>query len=251
MWADEDANFQVWSYKAEVGFNMRENPPAPLMSANEPNRPSRFRLGRAVGQGILKRKLEGPSQKGILRIPDCIVLKVSGAELAAMRAAGNIDWNRLLPIKRNIDTVCEIKFNDELTDQQLNDYMKIGGRTRFRLLRAADCDCREKRKQPAEQPVRVPVTVPFPASARQRRDLYASPSPQATPILSPTTPNYQEAPANAGTPLSDYLLGAAAVGGCILLGVVAIAALPAEVVAGGITLLVLGKTATAAPRKKD
>jgi len=41
------------------------------------------------------------------------------------------------------------------------------------------------------------------------------------------------------------------IGGCILLGVVAIAALPAELVAGGVALLVVGRTATAAPTKKD
>jgi hypothetical protein len=42
IWLDEEANQLVWRYKAEVGFNMKTNPPAPLMSRDQPNRPSRF-----------------------------------------------------------------------------------------------------------------------------------------------------------------------------------------------------------------
>ena len=48
-----------------------------------------------MGEGLLKRQLEGRPQKGLLRIPDCIVLKATGVELASMRAAGHIDWNVL------------------------------------------------------------------------------------------------------------------------------------------------------------
>lgn len=29
IWRDEEINQLVWRYKAEVGFNMRMNPPAP------------------------------------------------------------------------------------------------------------------------------------------------------------------------------------------------------------------------------
>ena len=80
IWADEEVNQLVWRYKAEVGYNMATNPPSPLMSMNQPNRPSRFPLGRAMGDGLLKRALEGKPQRGLLRIPDCIILKVTGTE---------------------------------------------------------------------------------------------------------------------------------------------------------------------------
>src|SRR5260370_39691760 len=35
-----DAAHQVWKYKGEVGYNMRNFPPTPLMSATELDRPS-------------------------------------------------------------------------------------------------------------------------------------------------------------------------------------------------------------------
>jgi hypothetical protein len=38
IWLDEEVNQLVWRYKAEVGFNMKTNPPAPLMS-RDLNRP--------------------------------------------------------------------------------------------------------------------------------------------------------------------------------------------------------------------
>lgn len=69
IWADEEISQLVWRYKAEVGYSMASNPPAPLMSMDQPNRPSRFPLGRAIGEGLLKRDLEGKMQKGLLRIP--------------------------------------------------------------------------------------------------------------------------------------------------------------------------------------
>ncbi|MES2741078.1 MAG: hypothetical protein V4754_08995 [Pseudomonadota bacterium] len=89
IWADEEINQLVWRYKAEVGFSMKTDPPKPLMSIEQPNRPSRFPLGRAMGEGLLKRDLEGRPQKGLLRIPDCIILRSTGVELAAMRAGGH------------------------------------------------------------------------------------------------------------------------------------------------------------------
>ena len=76
-----------------------------IMSREQPNWASRFPLGRAMGDGLLKQQLEGRPQKGLLRIPDCIVLKASGVEQASMRAAGHIDWKRLIPVQSNIETV--------------------------------------------------------------------------------------------------------------------------------------------------
>lgn len=163
IWVDEEINQLVWRYKAEVGYSMKANPPAPLMSRKSPNRPSRFPLGEAIGQAVLKRTLEGKFQKGLLRIPDCIILKITGPELAAMRASGVIDWKRLIPIKANIETVVEMKFDgDRLSEQQRRAYRQIAGPENFRLLEMSDCDCGgKKREQPATQPVRVPVTTPL------------------------------------------------------------------------------------------
>lgn len=102
---------------------MKTTPPKPLMSIEQPNRPSRFPLGRAMGEGLLKRDLEGRPQKGLLRIPDCIILKSTGVELASMRASGTIDWKRLIPVHENIETVLEIKFaGDKLGVRQQSDY---------------------------------------------------------------------------------------------------------------------------------
>jgi len=158
IWADEEINQLVWRYKAEVGFNMKTRPPKPLMSIDQPNRPSRFPLGRAIGEGLLKRDLEDKAQKGLLRIPDCIILNSTGVELAAMRASGKIDWERLLPIKQNIETVLEIKFaGDELKPSQQYAYQMIAGKDRFRLLEIGDCDCGKKRAEPTTQPVRAPI----------------------------------------------------------------------------------------------
>lgn len=186
IWTDEEINQLVWRYKAEVGYNMAANPPAPLMSIDQPNRPSRFPLGRAMGEGLLKRDLEGRPQRGLLRIPDCIILRSTGIELAAMRASGHIDWSRLIPVKRNIETVLEIKFaGDSLKRTQERDYKLIAGAERFKMLEIADCDCGIKRPVPARDPVRVPVTTPMQRNSGEERRWYQLPSPAPTPAPAP------------------------------------------------------------------
>ncbi|NKF73999.1 hypothetical protein GO294_01310 [Ralstonia solanacearum] len=255
IWRDEEINQLVWRYKAEVGFNMRMNPPAPLMSRDQPNRASRFPLGRAIGDGLLKRDLEGRPQKGLLRIPDCIILKSTGPELAAMRASGHIDWKRLIPIKPNIEAVVEIKFDgDELTDQQRRAYWRIAGSDRFRLLQASDCECRTRRRRPATEPVRVPVTTPMKRESTEERRWYqpAPPQPAPAPAPRPVRPQYGPVvPEDEGIPLSTWLQTAGLVVGVVVVGVIAVAALPAEAAAAGVALLVVGETANAAPIKKD
>ena len=193
IWLDEEATQLVWRYKAEVGFNMKTNPPAPLMSRDQPNRPSRFPLGRAVGDGILTRDLEGRPQKGLLRIPDCIILKPTGPELAAMRASGRIDWKRLIPVKANIETVVEIKFEgDKLSPGQRDAYRRIAGPDRFRLLNANECECGTRRRRPAEEPVRAPVTTPMQRESTEQRRWYqpAPPQPAPAPAPRPVRPQY-------------------------------------------------------------
>ncbi|WP_426207966.1 hypothetical protein [Massilia sp. TWP1-3-3] len=250
VWFDEEINHLVWRYKAEVGFSMKANPPAPLMSRKQPNRPSRFPLGEAIGQGILKKGLEGKIQKGLLRIPDCLVLKITGPELAAMRASGAIDWKKLIPIKHNIETVVEMKFEgDNLTVQQANAYRRIAGPKKFRLLEMSDCDCGgKKREQPATEPVRVPVTTPLlflPTGPKGPLDG----KPIAFPVPQPVRPTYGPVvPASESVPMSNALKTAVVVGGIIIIGVIVIAAAPeiaigAAVVEVGGALLAGGRLA--------
>lgn len=259
IWNDEEINQLVWRYKAEVGYSMKTNPPAPLMSREQPNRASRFPLGRATADGLLKRKFEGRPQRGLLRIPDCIILKVTGEELAAMRAAGHIDWKRLIPVQVNIETVLEIKFEgDSLTRGQYLDYATIAGdRKKFRLLKSVDCDCCRRREQPATEPVRSPVTTPMMQESAEERRWYqlTKPSPKPIPAPQPVKPTYGPvAPQGSGPSMADYLKGAAVVAGTIAVGAIIIAALPAEVVAAsaaGLVALLVGTEAIAAPIKKD
>jgi hypothetical protein len=253
IWTDEEANQLVWRYKAEVGYNMRTNPPAPLMSREQPNRPSRFPLGRAMQEGLLKRDLEGRSQKGLLRIPDCIVLNITGPELAAMRASGHIDWNRLKPIKPNIDTVVEIKFEgDKLGPKQRDAYRKIAGPDRFRLLEARECNCkRQEQEQPQTQTDRQTVTTPVPLPRTEPKRLLDRLSPNASggqaPAPTPQRPQYgPEAQAEEGTSsLSTFLKSAAVTDGVILVGTIALGVVLApEAAALGAALLLINKTAT-------
>lgn len=268
IWADEEINQLVWRYKAEVGFNMATNPPSPLMSKEQPNRPSRFPLGRAMGDGLLKRTLEGQPQKGLLRIPDCIILKVTGAELAAMRASRNIVWKRLIPVQANIETVVEMKFaGDKLTDRQRRAYIRIAGPDKFRLLEANSCDCRsddeDNRGEPAKAPERSPVVTPFlPPLDSGRRPPLIGPAPAPVPAPRPVRPSYGPVASDSeGVPLSDYLKsGAKVAGGVVLIaGAVALVYFTAgagtlagaEGVAAGVALIVTGVAVSSATNKSS
>lgn len=250
VWLDEEINQLVWRYKAEVGFNMKTIPPAPLMSREQPNRPSRFPLGAAIGEGVLKRDLEGKYQKGLLRIPDCIILKITGPELAAMRASGVINWKRLIPVRANIETVVEVKFQgDNLTDQQAYAYRRIAGADKFRLLEVSDCDCRRTREQPATEPVRVPVTTPMPSIESRR---LFQPPPRPFPAPQPVRPQYGPVvPPHESTALSSFLKAVAVTAGIVVVGAIVIAALPGEAIVAGVSLAVAGAAAAAPTKKKE
>lgn len=257
IWTDEEINQLVWRYKAEVGYSMASNPPAPLMSMDQPNRPSRFPLGRAIGEGLLKRDLEGGMQKGLLRIPDCIILKSTGAELAAMRAGGHIDWDLLIPVRRNIETVLEIKFDgDSLKRGQRIAYEKIAGKDRLRLLEINDCDCGLKRPVPATAPVRVPVTTPMKRESLEERRWYQLPSPQPAPAPAPLPNLPQYGPvAEPGEyrQLSTIIKENPVKSGVILVGAIllTIVAAKALAVAAVVGLVATAATASPAPKKKD
>ncbi len=250
IWADEEINQLVWRYKAEVGFNMKARPPKPLMSVDQPNRPSRFPLGRAIGEGLLKRDLEGKAQKGLLRIPDCIILKSSGVELAAMRASGTIDWERLLPVKDNIETVLEIKFaGDELKPSQQYAYQQIAGKARFRLLQIQDCDCNKRPPEPETQPVRVPVVTPMQRESAEPRRWYQLPQqrPAAAPAPQPQLPQYGAvAQSDTHQPLSKILKENPGKAGIILIGAILLI-IPATraAIIGAVAFLAVARPATA------
>ena len=157
--AEAEANFGVWAYLAEVGYNMRTKPPKALMSDREGrrHRPSSFPLGAA------KREIEDMG-KGAFRIPDVTVLKIKAPEIIAMRKSGVIDWNRFNPINANIENLVEIKFGqDKWGDMQYEDYEQIA-EGKVRELADTDCSC-DTRKPPSggvKMPVYPPIKNPNP-----------------------------------------------------------------------------------------
>lgn len=94
-------------------------------------------------------------QKGMLRIPNLTILKVTRTEIAAMRATGKIDWSRFIHVQRNIEKIVEIKCPcNRLSRGQIRDYPIISGEDAFVLLELSACDCKQKRRQPQTDPVR-------------------------------------------------------------------------------------------------
>jgi hypothetical protein len=262
---EEELGRLTWRYKAEVGFYMVD-PPVPLMSKNQPNRPSRFPIGRAISDGLLLRDLEGRLQKGMLRIPDLTILKIKGAEIAAMRSSGVVDWTRFIPVRRNIDKIAEIKFpGDTLSDGQKRDYPQIAGRDNFIILKSGDCSCdqeeRRKRRQPTSAPERSPVVTPI-LSPPSGGGTFPFIGPAPVPAPQPLPPSYGPvARASDGVSLSEYLKsGGRIAGGLVLVaGAVAIgymtaglaAPISGEGIAAGVVLIVTGVAAGAATRRSS
>jgi hypothetical protein len=247
----------AWRYKAEVGYFM-SRPPKPLMSKENPVRASHFPIGRAIGDALPLRDLEGRWQKGMVRIPDITVLKISGVEIEAMRASGNIDWDRFIPVQRNIHSIIEIKFpGDKLSRGQLRDYPKIAGDGEFIVMTMNDCNCEEsKRRKPVKEPVRVPVTTPMKRETEEVSSWRVIPlKPQLVPVPTPRNPQYGPI-AQAGShalPLSDWLkqksrslpkaaeylaVGILAIG----IATAAVTLLPVEGAAAVVVLVVAGTT---------
>lgn len=260
---DEEVIGQLaWRYKAEVGYFM-SNPVKPIMSKDEPHRPSRFPIGRAAGDGLLLRDMEGKMQKGLLRIPDVTILKVTGLEIAAMRASRKVDWDRFIPVRKNIETILEIKFpGDKLSEGQIRDYPKIAGAARFRVLESGDCKCKKRRRRvPVKEPVRVPVPLPMPRESVEVRRQQPVPLQSPAPAFRPVRPSYGPAvQPSDGVPLSEHLKSGAKVAGGVLLVAGAIGVLyltgglsaPAsgEAVAAGVALIVTGVAVHSSTRQQ-
>lgn len=152
--AEAEANFGVWAYLAEVGYNMRIKPPKALMSDKEgrKHRPSSFPLGAA------KREIEDMG-KGAFRIPDVTILTIKAPEIIEMRMAGIIDWNRFNPIDSNIERLVEIKFGkDKWGLMQYEDYDQIA---KGKVREIADTDCNCDIRKPPNGGLKIPAYPPI------------------------------------------------------------------------------------------
>lgn len=189
-----------WPYCAEVGYDMKQTPPAPIMSRKHPHRPSSFPLSQykrisshhfpeyssvevvidLLGLDELEQMLDMPlpanadrgvwqdvlvGQKGMLRIPD--VVRVVNHTLG-----GAPQYSQ-----PNLAGVIEMKFGrDSLSERQQKAYERIAGdKLNFRLLHTDRCDRADRRqrrewmtaaqKEPVYKPVSQVLSLPLRASA--------------------------------------------------------------------------------------
>jgi hypothetical protein len=176
-------------YCAEVGYDMTTTPPSPLMSRNDPRRPTTFPLSyyelirnkflpnavtvRVSTDLLSKDELEQlialplPDEKrgiyvdkqgntrGLLRIPDVVRLR-------KFTDPGTAQYSQ-----PNLVSVIEMKFpGDSLNKKQQKAYIAIAGSfQRFRLLRTERCEGPKKEQQKREwmkaaqnEPVYRPVS---------------------------------------------------------------------------------------------
>ncbi|HKT65354.1 MAG TPA: VRR-NUC domain-containing protein [Burkholderia sp.] len=154
---DCDAAIQVWKYKGEVGYSMMTEPPSPIMSALQKNHPFEFPL---VVRDLLEDEVNaaldlaehiGYPMRGLLRIPDVIVVKDR--------------WDFDLS-QRNIEFVVEIKFpGDSWRRGQRRSYIKIAGSDeRLKVLSPKLCECSacEPEKEQAKATAKVPEKMKVP-----------------------------------------------------------------------------------------
>ncbi|MDR6497425.1 hypothetical protein J2785_000567 [Burkholderia ambifaria] len=157
---DCDSKEQVWKYKGEVGYNMVNNPPSPIMASLKKNQPLQFPLGvdtKALEGAIDLAKLTGRAQKGLLRIPDVVIVK-------NMR---DFDLSQ-----RNVEFVVEIKFPGDAWQKrkpyqlgsQEEDYaLIVGDRNRVKGLSTVGCackPCKEPEKESATKALPEKLTAP-------------------------------------------------------------------------------------------
>lgn len=192
MIRQDDKNFSFhFPYIGEVGYDMTQAIPSPLMSKLRPNWPSSFPLSqyrlikqgyesrlREMAEGKVERVIElltrdeletlpkpGPEnvvlddalnvvlkRRGSFRIPD--VIRISDVSLVGKAAFS----------QSNIHTVIEIKFpGDKLSWQQQRAYEFIAGKLgKFRLLETDVCQVDDKRQREwirdsVQEPVYKPI----------------------------------------------------------------------------------------------
>lgn len=233
IYQDCVAHHWIWKYKGEVGYNMRYNPPRPLLGRDGVN-PSSFPLGAAMREGIFS-TLEIERQGGsLLRIPDVIIVK---------------DRNNRSTERSNIEYVVEIKFpGDSWGAGQREAYIRIAGsQSKLKDLTIQDCDCQDCREpqrqwEPVKVPLMPPVTLP-----RYGRNygVYEE-------LIQGGRPTYQPVPA-AGNAMSlkDFLIaGGLIIGGALAIGLLSETGVGAVggglMVRRGVQMLVVGGVAAAA-----
>lgn len=181
----DDKNFDFhFPYIGEVGYNMTQNPPGPIMSQRKPNWPSSFPLSKfwAIKKGYdFRMRGLGISDVVVERISELMTRNelenILGPEMRnqpgkAKSVPNELDRflkgrrglfripdvirinNTMLTGKQaftqqNIHTVIEIKFpGDRLSPEQQVAYQRIAGdRQKFRLLETKVCQIDDKRKR--------------------------------------------------------------------------------------------------------
>ncbi|MEN4922103.1 VRR-NUC domain-containing protein [Achromobacter spanius] len=198
--ADNELFEYRWPYCAEVGYDMTQSPPAPIMSRKHPHRPSSFPLSQykrisshqfpeyssvevvvdLLGLDELEQMIDMPlpsnadrgiwqdlqvGQKGLLRIPDVV------------RVINHTMGGKPQYSQPNLASVIEMKFGeDSLSKDQKKSYEKIAGdKLKFRLLHTGRCDKADRRqrrewmtaaqKEPVYKPVSQVISLPLRASA--------------------------------------------------------------------------------------
>jgi type VI secretion system secreted protein VgrG len=133
LWDYDRALSNQSKIKAEVPYDMSQDPPAPIMSNNDPTRPTHSR----------------PSGS---KIPDVILVK---------------DGTRP-PTRDNIRKIIEMKFDGDPPDaDQIKIFKRIGGRgVPIETWTPETCGCGEEERE------RVPVPVPEPARKREIEILF-------------------------------------------------------------------------------
>ena len=133
LWAYDRGLSNQSTIKAEVPYDMSQNPPAPIMSRNDPTRPTHRR----------------PSGS---KIPDVVLVKDETKP----------------PTQDNIRKIVEMKFdNDPVDRDQLKVFEKIAGRgAPVEVWTPETCGCGK------EEPERVPVPVPEHARKREDEILF-------------------------------------------------------------------------------
>ena len=122
LWAYDRALSNQSTIKAEVPYDMTRTPPAPIMSRNDPTRPTH-------------------SKPGGSKIPDIVLV---------------IDQTKP-PTQDNIKKVIEIKFpGDKPIRDQMRDYGVIAGGAPVETWTLDRCGCGEEEPEPKPKPAPAP-----------------------------------------------------------------------------------------------
>ncbi len=129
LWTFDDAMNNQSTIKAEVPYDMSQNPPAPIMSRTKP-RPKRANPGGS-------------------KIPDVVLVKDPTKP----------------PTQDNIKKVIEMKFpGDKRPREQIREYEKIAGGAPVETWTLETCGCEEKKRER----VPVPVPIPSPTGEKDK-----------------------------------------------------------------------------------